>query len=102
MKTSGDRAPIATPVLAFYTRRGYAPGAIEQRLEGDFGATDADLEDPWGRPYRFSAGLAGRSLPRFTLSTLGRDGARGGTGPDADIDNHMIDVVRHVLAISEP
>jgi hypothetical protein len=101
-KISGDMALIETAVLAFYNDRGYAPQTLEQLLEGDFGATDADLEDPWGRPYRFSAGLAGRSLPRFTLSTLGRDGARGGTGPDADIDNHMIDVVRHVLAISEP
>ena len=101
-KVSADMAAIDAAVLAFYNDRGYAPQTLEQLLEGDFGATDANLEDPWGRPYRFSAGLAGRSLPRFTLGTLGRDGSRGGTGPDADIDNRMIDVVRHVLAISGP
>lgn len=101
-KISADMAAIDAAVLAFYNDRGYAPQTLEQLREGDFGATDANLEDPWDRPYRFSAGLAGRSLPNITLGTLGRDGSRGGTGLDADIDNHMIAVVRHVLAISEP
>lgn len=101
-KISADMAAIDDAVLAFYNDRGYAPLTLEQLLEGDFGVTDANLEDPWERPYRFSAGLAGRSLPNITLGTLGRDGSRGGTGLDADIDNHMIAVVRHVLAVSEP
>lgn len=99
-KITRDMAAIDAAVLAFYTANNYAPRDLAQLLDGDFGVSEADLRDPWGRAYRFSTGLAGRSLPRFTLSTLGRDGAEGGTGPDADIDNDAIDAVRHVLAIS--
>jgi len=98
---SQDMAVIDAAVMAFYSERGYAPQILSQLLDGDFGAAQDNIEDPWGRPYRFSAGLAGRSLPRFKLGTLGRDGSRGGTGPDADIDNDAIDAVRHVLALGE-
>jgi len=37
-------------------------------------------QDPWGRPYSFTIGPNG---PR--IATLGRDGAPGGAGPDADL-----------------
>ena len=36
--------------------------------------------DPWGRPYRYSAGGAG-----FELLSLGADGEPGGDGENADI-----------------
>ncbi len=39
--------------------------------------------DPWDRPYRYQA--PGPGGAPYTLSTLGADGAEGGTGEDADI-----------------
>ena len=41
--------------------------------------------DPWGREYRYDAAGPDRPLPR--VHTLGRDGAPGGEGADADLDN---------------
>ncbi|MDX1376711.1 MAG: type II secretion system major pseudopilin GspG [Burkholderiales bacterium] len=41
--------------------------------------------DPWGRPYQYrSPGEKGD----FDLLSLGKDGAPGGSGENADIDNH--------------
>lgn len=38
-------------------------------------------DDPWGRPFEYES-----SAPdNFTLSSLGRDGAVGGQGEDADL-----------------
>ncbi|MFN3312445.1 MAG: type II secretion system major pseudopilin GspG [Hyphomonas sp.] len=38
--------------------------------------------DPWGRPYLYTSGSDGL---RVRVYSLGRDGAEGGTGEDADI-----------------
>jgi len=43
---------------------------------------DADMTDPWGRPFAYTA--PGADGP-FGLSTLGRDGQPGGSGEDSDI-----------------
>jgi general secretion pathway protein G len=41
-------------------------------------------DDPWGRPYLYvSPGV--HDTTGFDLSTLGRDGAPGGAGEDADV-----------------
>ncbi len=41
--------------------------------------------DPWGRPYSYQAsGTNGRDID---ITSLGRDGATGGTGDAADITN---------------
>lgn len=40
-------------------------------------------EDPWGRPYRFAS-----DGERVFLATWGRDGVRGGAGPDEDHTQH--------------
>ena len=41
--------------------------------------------DPWGRPYQYRApGEKGD----FDLLSLGKDGAPGGSGEDADLSNH--------------
>ena len=37
-------------------------------------------DDPWGRPYRYRSSPAG-----YQLLTLGRDGAPGGAGENADV-----------------
>jgi general secretion pathway protein G len=39
--------------------------------------------DPWGRPYLYAAPT--RGADGFELRSLGRDGAEGGTGEDADL-----------------
>lgn len=39
--------------------------------------------DPWGRPYRYLS--PARGTDDYSVSSLGRDGAPGGTGEDADI-----------------
>jgi general secretion pathway protein G len=41
--------------------------------------------DPWGRAYVYVPPSGAE--PRPHVSTLGRDGRRGGEAPDADIDN---------------
>jgi general secretion pathway protein G len=40
--------------------------------------------DPWGRPYLYQSPARGGS-DGFDLRSLGRDGAEGGTGDDADL-----------------
>jgi general secretion pathway protein G len=49
--------------------------------------------DPWGRPYQYiSPGIANSET--FDLYSLGRDGAPGGTGEDADITSWGGEVAR--------
>ncbi|HLZ77178.1 type II secretion system major pseudopilin GspG [Phenylobacterium sp.] len=40
------------------------------------------LNDPWGRPVQYTVSPDGQS---FTVTSLGRDGAPGGTGLDKDL-----------------
>jgi general secretion pathway protein G len=40
--------------------------------------------DPWGRPYQYRRGEAGRA---FVIVSLGADGAEGGDGENADIQS---------------
>ncbi|MGV2974292.1 type II secretion system major pseudopilin GspG [Roseibium alexandrii] len=58
-----------------------APGA-EQFWNGPYLETEASLKDPWDRPYLYrSPGQKGD----FDIYSLGRDGAKGGSGEDRDI-----------------
>jgi general secretion pathway protein G len=43
---------------------------------------EADLTDPWGRPFLY---VSPAEAAPFSLSTLGRDGVAGGQGEDSDI-----------------
>ncbi len=49
---------------------------------GPYLKNQSGLQDPWGRPYRYAPAPGG-----FQVGTLGRDGAEGGTGEDADLTN---------------
>jgi len=50
------------------------------------GYIESQPNDPWGRPYLYvKSGLGGGVAQQFKLSTLGADGAPGGTGKNADI-----------------
>ena len=54
---------------------------------------DVDGTDPWGRPYRYEIEPDGS----FRLSSLGADGAPGGSGRDADISaaTELDDLLEH-------
>lgn len=95
-----DQSRIKTSVDAFYGSNAYPPRQLDHMLDGDYGISDAKvLIDPWGRPYSYNPGLAGRSLPRIKLETFGRDGKPGGSGADADISLQHMDEISHVLRL---
>lgn len=58
-----------------------APGG-EESWRGPYLETTGPLTDPWGRDYIFEA--TGENTRPNVLS-YGRDGARGGSGSDADL-----------------
>jgi general secretion pathway protein G len=58
--------------------------AGEARWAGPYLKKDVPL-DPWGRAYEYRA--PGGSGKDFELLSRGRDGAPGGSGPDADVSN---------------
>jgi general secretion pathway protein G len=58
------------------------PPAGEVSWAGPYLETDTALTDPWGRQYLYSQ-PEGAETP--SVSSLGRDGSRGGSGEDADL-----------------
>lgn len=59
-----------------------APSATGQ-WNGPYLENAASLNDPWDRPYLYrSPGLKGE----YDIYSLGRDGAKGGSGEDRDIE----------------
>ena len=59
---------------------------IEALVTGDY--LPRMPKDPWDRPYQYlSPGVQGK----IDIFTLGRDGAQGGEGEDADIGNWNIE-----------
>jgi hypothetical protein len=98
-KVAQDLRAIDAAVLVFYNTQQRPPEVLEELLEGDYGVDAGQLRDPWGHPYDFDPGLAGRSLPKIRLESLGADGERGGRGPDADISLERVALVEHVLRL---
>ncbi|MBG6166905.1 general secretion pathway protein G [Labrenzia sp. EL_195] len=55
----------------------------ESQWNGPYLENNSSLVDPWDRPYLYrSPGLKGE----FDIYSLGRDGAKGGSGEDRDVD----------------
>ncbi len=52
--------------------------------------------DPWGHPYEYTAEQWGGSKGTYHLISLGADGARGGTGENADIDSEVLPYLQHI------
>jgi hypothetical protein len=96
---AADMSAIESGVLAYYNDRNLPPRELPQLLEGAYGVDETQLADPWGRPYGYNPGIAGRSLPQIQLGTLGADGEPGGRENDADISNKELPLLRHVLAL---
>ena len=64
----------------FVAREGHMPKSLsELPVEPN---RDCATTDGWGRPLAWSHDP---TVGKFTISSLGRDGKRGGTGDDADI-----------------
>lgn len=67
------RYPDASQGLSALVSGGGAAG-------GPYLRDASGLQDPWGRPYGYESDGTG-----YRVVSLGRDGAPGGTGEDADI-----------------
>lgn len=55
--------------------------------------------DPWGNPYHYESTQWGGVRGTYRISTLGADGAEGGTGDDADIDSNQARYLNHMLGL---
>jgi general secretion pathway protein G len=77
---NGSYPVTAQGLDALNTRPGRQPAPLNWR--GPY-LRKAVPNDPWGRPYIFAAPTRGGE--GYELRSLGRDGAEGGTGEDADL-----------------
>lgn len=77
---NGTYPVTAQGLEALNTRPGRQPAPLNWR--GPY-LRKAVPNDPWGRPYVFAAPTRGGE--GYELRSLGRDGAEGGTGEDADL-----------------
>ena len=87
---------LATAVELYFVETGkYPPAELglkalleapqgETRWNGPYLKGGKDLLDPWNRPYLYR--FPGQKA-EFEVYTLGRDGAPGGNGEDADISS---------------
>lgn len=101
---SADMLAIQSAIEAYYASVNMMPRDLNKLLaastgQGSGSLTPQNLLDPWGNPYQYIEGLAGRSAPQYKLFTLGADGAAGGTGQDADIREPDLPLIQHVLQL---
>jgi general secretion pathway protein G len=87
---------FATALDLFYLDAGRYPttseglGALVKRpaglanWSGPYTSKDTIPADPWGNPYDYKT--PGQKAP-YTITSLGADGKKGGTGDGADISN---------------
>ena len=81
-RLDNDQYPTTEQGLAALQARPSAP-PTPRDWRGPYLKREVPL-DPWGRPYLYRS--PGTANPEsYDLLTLGRDGAEGGTGEDADI-----------------
>ena len=66
----------------------------------DGGYIERVPQDPWRRPYLYSASPLGGVKGSYEIKTLGADGLPGGTGQNADISTKQLGYLRHVLGYS--
>lgn len=58
--------------------------------------------DPWGRPYLYTSEEKLRTEVRdYFLKTLGKDGAEGGEGENADISNLQLKYLSHLATLNK-
>jgi hypothetical protein len=98
-KVARDLEALSRGVRDHYDSAYVLPTSLEALVAWDDGIGEEQLTDPWGRPYGFRGGNAGRSLPNPRIWTLGADGATGGSAGDADISLDELPLLRHVLSL---
>ncbi|MDP5053645.1 MAG: type II secretion system protein GspG [Congregibacter sp.] len=98
-KLRDDMLAIDSAITRYYDSASTLPEVLENLLQGDYGVSQANLTDPWGRGYHYEGGLSGRTAPQFELGSLGADGATGGQGADADISKEQVAMLDHVLRV---
>lgn len=77
-----DLPAIAQGLASFRARRGELPRTLEHLVAAD--VFEKLPMDPWGRPYQYEpVGATAR------IASLGRDGAFGGEGEDADLEEWL-------------
>jgi general secretion pathway protein G len=97
-KVRDDMLSIETAITRYYDTANTLPRTLNTLLEGDFGVSEENLTDPWGRPYYYVGGLSGRTAPQYQLGSLGADGKEGGQGADADVAKEQAPMLSHVLS----
>jgi general secretion pathway protein G len=78
-----DIANIGNALKLYVVKTGHYPeqaGGLDELFRLQF--LDRPPRDPWGKPYLYSLDRDGP-----TVMSLGRDGAPGGTGFDADLSS---------------
>ena len=93
--TAVDRA-----INSYHQARHSMPETLTALRDAGYLASDTALNDPWGNPYRYKPGLAGRTTPSYRLRTDGANGEPGGTGEDSDLTRRHLPVLEHVLSVN--
>lgn len=96
-KVARDLEGLRRGVRVYYNSAYVLPTSLEALVAWDDGLDEEQLTDPWGRPYGYRGGNAGRSVPNPKIWTLGADGTPGGSASDADISLTELPLLRHVL-----
>lgn len=81
-----DLVKIGYAVEQFVAQTGRLPASIQELLDQRYLRVKGPcVMDPWGNCYLYEPSFPGTGLARFTLRSLGADGAPGGEGEDADL-----------------
>lgn len=94
-----DMRAAEVAIHLYHMRHAMMPLTLEDMTGGDFDYGKSNTIDPWGHPYRYEPGLAGRTTPVFDLASYGADGQPGGTGENADLHFKELVLLEHVLRV---
>lgn len=94
-----DMRAAEVAIHLYHMRHAMMPLTLEDMTGGDFDYGKSNTIDPWGHPYRYEPGLAGRTTPVFDLASYGADGQPGGAGANADLHFRELALLEHVLRV---
>lgn len=98
-KVSDDLMLLRAAIDDYYNVNYTLPRSLTTLVSAEVGVLEANVTDPWGFPYRYEGGIAGRSKPNPKLSTYGADGTSGGSGTNADVTLAEVRLLHHVLTV---
>lgn len=96
-KVRTDLDGLRRGVRDYYDSAYTLPRSLKDLVAWDERLEESQLLDPWGRPYEYRGGLAGRTVPNPEIFTLGADGSVGGRDDAADISLTEVNLLGHVL-----